>query len=62
MSEGVVLLHLHVLVCVMVVVEGEAVGAAVATVGPKEHVEGVGATKEGGEGGVGVSMKSVVVR
>lgn len=63
MSEGVVLIHVHVLLCVIavVIVEGEAVRAAVAAVGSKKHVEGVGAAEEGGEGGVGVSMESVVV-
>ena len=65
MSEGVILVHVHVLLrvvaVVIVVVVGEAVGATVAAVGAKEHVKGVGAPKEGGEGGVGVSMEGVVV-
>ena len=45
----------------MVVVERETVGAAMAAVGTKKHVKGVGASKEGGKGSVGVSMESVVV-
>lgn len=40
----------------------EAVGAVmVVAVWSKEHVEGVGAAKEGCEGGVGVPMEGVVV-
>lgn len=61
MSEGVILIYIHVLLCVVVVVERETIGAAVAAVGAKKHVEGVGATKKGGESGVGVSMEGVVV-
>lgn len=61
-GEGVVLLHVHILLRVMLAVEGEAVGAAVAAVGAEEHVEGVGAAKKGGERGVRVSMEGVVVR
>lgn len=62
MSEGVILIHVHVLLRVVVIVEGETIGAVVAAVGAKKHVEGIGAAKEGGEGGVGVSVEGVVVR
>lgn len=62
MSEGVILIHIHVLLRVVVIVEGEPVGAVVAAVGAKKHVEGVGAAKEGGKGGMGVSVEGVVVR
>ena len=63
MSKGVILIHVHVLLCVVavVIVEGKAVRAAVTAVGAKEHVERVGATKEGGESGMGISMEGVVV-
>lgn len=63
MIEGVVLVHVHVLLAIVavVVVEGETVGATVAAVGAEKHVEGVGAAKEGGEGGMGVSVEGVVV-
>ena len=63
MSKGVILIHFHVLLWVIavVVVERETVGAAVAAVGAKKHVEGVGAAKEGGKGGMGVSVESVMV-
>lgn len=64
MSEGVILIHVHVLLCVVavVIVEGKAIRAAMTAVGAKEHVEGVGATKERGKGGMGVSMEGVVIR
>lgn len=59
MSEGVILIK--ILIYVVVAVEREPIGAAVATVGTKKHVEGVGATKERGKGGMGVSVEGVVV-
>lgn len=62
MSKRVILIHVHVLLRVVVIVERKTIGAAVTAVGAKEHVEGVGATKEGGKGGVWVSMEGVVVR
>lgn len=61
-SEGVVLVHVHALLGFVVVVEGETVGATVAAAGAEKHVERVGASEEGGESGVGVSMEGVVVR
>lgn len=47
-AEGVVSIHLHVLVV-----------TRVARLAPKEHLEGVGAAEEGGKGGVGVSVEGV---
>lgn len=63
MSKGVILIHFCILLhaVTVVVMEGEPVGAAVAAVGAKKHVKGVGATEERGKGGVGVSVESVVV-
>lgn len=61
MSEGIIIVNIHVLLIVMIVVEGETVGAAVAAVGAKEHVKRVGASKEGSKSGVGVSMEGVMV-
>jgi len=61
-SEGVVLVHVHALLGFVVVVEGETVGATVAAAGAEKHVERVGASEEGGESGMGVSMEGVVVR
>lgn len=63
-SEGVVLIHFCILLhaVAVVVVEGKAIGAAVAAVGAEEHVKGVGAPEERSKGRVGVSVESVVVR
>lgn len=63
MTKGVILIHVHVLLCVIavVIVKGETIGAAVTAVGAKKHVKWVRAAKKGGEGGMGVSMESVVV-
>lgn len=63
MNKGVLLIHVHILLCIIavVIVKGEAIGAAVAAVGAKKHVKGVRAAKEGGEGGMGVAMERVVV-
>lgn len=59
----VVPVHVDVVVMVMVaVMVPEAVGGVVArATGAEEDVEGVGAPKEGGEGGVRVAVERVVV-
>lgn len=64
MGKGIILVHFRVLlrVIAVVVVEGKAVGATVTAVGAEKHIKGVGATEEGGKGGMRISMKSVVVR
>lgn len=64
MSKGVILIHFCILLCsvAVITVERETVGAAVAAAGAEEHIEGVGSPEEGGKGGMGVSMESVVVR